>query len=156
MNSIRQDILLELGTQLPLIKIANGYHNDIAISNIYKGFKSLNQINTYPTMFYGLGSESMEPISEDDVIIKSELEAYIGIWFSSSDITEETEQWVRDIKRFVQMDSTINKVLDLSGIEGVQRYNIVNILPYLDYDKNIGSLLIEFTIEYLESTIEGL
>ena len=156
MNSIRQDILLELGTQLSLIKIANGYHNDIPIVNIYKGYKSLNQINTYPTIFFGLGAEKLESASEDDVIIKSELEAYIGVWFQSDDITEETEQWVRDIKRFVQMDSTINKVLDLSGIEGVQRYNISNILPYMDYDKNIGSLLIEFTIEFVQSTTVGL
>ncbi len=150
MNSIRQKILSKMEQCLSYIKTANGYHN--TVKQIYKGFRSLNQTNEYPILFYGLGSENVENTSEDHSLNMMKCEAYIGVYFQSSDLTDEYEQWIRDLKRFIMQDRNVSddKFLLLNEVDYISSWNITEIQPYMDYDKNIGSLLIMFDIEYGE------
>ena len=158
MSSVRQNILNLMGEKLPLISTANGYSNTVRIENIYKGFKSLNQINTFPSLFYGLGSESLQSESEDNNTLMQKCEAYIGIYFKSEDLSAEYEEWIRDLKRFIMCDRTLtdNMYLDFNEVNYVQSWLINDIQPYMDYDKKIGSLLITFEIDYIESVRGGL
>jgi len=150
MSSVRQNILTKLKQCLPYITTANGYTN--TVKNVYKGFKSLNQINEYPVLFYGLGAENVENTSEDMSLNLMKCEAYIGVYFQSSDLTDEYEQWIRDLKRFILQDRNISndKFLLLNEVDYISDWNIREIQPYMDYDKNIGSLLIMFNISYSE------
>lgn len=150
MSSVRQNILTKLNQCLSYVKTANGYDN--TVKQIYKGFRSLNQTNEYPVLFYGLGSDIVENTSEDTSLNLMKCEAYIGVYFNSSDLTEEYEQWIRDLKRFILQDRNISddKFLLLNEVDYISSWNITEIQPYMDYDKNIGSLLIMFDIEYSE------
>ena len=84
MTSKRQQILDAIGAQLPLINTAFGYCNSVPVGRIYRGYKSKNEVNEYPVVYYGLGSETMEGISEGDTILRMELEAYIGVWMQTN------------------------------------------------------------------------
>jgi len=150
MSSVRQNILSKLKQCLPYITTANGYDN--TVKSIYKGYRSINQTNEYPILFYGLGFESVKNTSEDMSLNMIDCEAYIGVYFQSSNLTDEYESWIRDLKRFILQDRNISndKTLLLKEVDYISSWNIKQIEPYMDFEKNIGSLLIIFDIEYSE------
>jgi len=103
-------------------------------------------------LFYGLGFESVKNTSEDMSLNMIDCEAYIGVYFQSSNLTDEYESWIRDLKRFILQDRNISndKTLLLKEVDYISSWNIKQIEPYMDFEKNIGSLLIIFDIEYSE------
>ena len=157
-NSVRQDILTKFGTCIPFITATNKYVNTVISDKVYKGYKSIQGANDFPVLFYGLGSEKLQDESEDGNILIQRVEAYIGVYFSSNSLTDDYEKWIRDLKKFVFQDKTITtgKTLLLDAVTGVKSWGIKSVDPYIDYDKNIGSLFMILEIDYIENVRAGL
>lgn len=161
MNSIRQKILEELGWQLSFISTANGYKNTLPGTRIYRGYKSINEVNEYPSAFYHLGSEKI--INNESYTLKRiEAEVIIGVYIQSSTgqgkLTDESEEWINDLKRFIAGNKSLSKTLNLNTtIEGVEANYIETITPYIiDHGRNIGGIMIEMTVKYNESIDDDL
>ena len=152
MSSVRMNILDKISECLKFMTTANGYHN--TVKQVYKGFKSYNQINEYPVLFYGLGAETTEHVSETFTTMYQKCEAHIVVYFQGSDLTKEYEEWIRDLKRFIMQSSDIsnNKTLQLNEVNYVDSWVMRDVQPYTDYDKNIGTVWITFDINYTEGT----
>jgi len=160
MNSIRQDILKQIGLQLSYISTANGYSNTLPDTRIYRGYKSINEVNEYPCAFYMLGNEKLEH-SEAYEIQQADVEVVIGVYLQSATgqgkLTDESEEWIKDFKRFISGNKNVSKVLNLTGIQGVEMYYIENILPYIiDHGRNIGGVIIEMIVKHNETIYDDL
>ncbi|GEM_PF-5211145 len=156
MNSVRENIIAQLGTDLPKLTTVNKYANTLLAANIKKGYSSLNQVNDFPSAFYGIGGEKFLESDESGGAINNKCDAYIGVHFQSENLVDEYEKWIRDLKRFILQDSKMTEFLDLHTVSGVEAWEYEGVEPFLDFEKNTGSLIVIFKIDYLEGIADGL
>lgn len=159
-NSVRQNILTKLGTNLAFITSTNGYTNTVKSALIKQGWKSAQEINDYPYIYYGLHGEQVTDRSENDSVLYYRTSIYIVVTFkdSTQTLTAQYEKWLRDFKRFIQIDKNITKgkTIGLNEVEGVDNWNYSGAGPYLDYVKNIGTVQFEIEVIYFENFNKGI
>jgi|GEM_PF-6530399 len=153
-NTIRQQILDSLYNDIQNITTANGYHNSIAIVN--KGYSTSGSFNSFPAVCIQLGNEINLSEIEGLEIDKKSLDVLVLIYINSVNTTDDAELIIEDFKRFFNLDGSIDssKTCRILDINGVQKYTISEVSPYLNNNlKELGFLLKVEYYDFLASLV---
>lgn len=157
MPTFRENIFIQLETDLQKLKVSNGYNFDW---NYILGYRDLTQGINLPCVCYWLGGETIDNADENNSIHKCISEINFLFYFACNEnslvneVLSLYEKVIHDAKAFIHCWSQYcfeyYRIKDRANNEYAMNIIIENIQPF-DTEANTGSILITARIEYYES-----